>query len=315
MTTIRRGALTAAPFGMAAAVFVAVYLTSRDRLPQRVATHFSLTGKANGFMGQSAVLWSGVGLIAALGLLLTVLTLCAKDSAGSRLTTAIGIGTAVLIGCLLVFAVLANTGAHDPAQVHLPMWPLAVMLLAGVAAGALTWWLLDAGPHSAPAPSTPSLPLAQGEVAAWSRTEVSRALLFTSGALGLAGVLAMGLDTWQPGLLLLVVGLVSAASAAVRVTVDHRGLTVASTILPRPRLALPLGRIVDAGSVQVGALGDFGGWGYRIRPNRRGVVLRSGEGLAVRMATGREYVVTVDDSATAAALLNGLVTRQAKERG
>jgi hypothetical protein len=97
--------------------------------------------------------------------------------------------------------------------------------------------------------------------------------------------------------------------AGVRVTVDRRGLTVASTVLPRPRLALPLGSIVSASSIQVNAMGDFGGWGYRIRPNRRGVVLRSGEALSVRTVGKREYVVTVDDSTTAAALLNGLVNR------
>lgn len=43
------------------------------------------------------------------------------------------------------------------------------------------------------------------------------------------------------------------------------------------------------------------------------MVLRSGEALGVRTTSGREYVVTVDDSTTAAALLNALVDRQARE--
>ncbi|PAZ17180.1 hypothetical protein CLM62_04150 [Streptomyces sp. SA15] len=141
---------------------------------------------------------------------------------------------------------------------------------------------------------------------------ISRALLFSAGVVALSGLFALVFGPWQAGLLPLVLGLTCVAFAGVRVTVDRRGLTVASTVLPRPRLALPLGRIVSASSVQVNAVGDFGGWGYRVRPNRRGVVLRSGEALSVRTAGGREYVVTVNDSTTAAALLNSLVNRNAR---
>jgi hypothetical protein len=189
------------------------------------------------------------------------------------------------------------------------MWHVAVLLLVGVATGALAWWLMSAGPRPAPAPPTPSLPLAEGEAAVWSRTMISRALLLPVGAVTLSGLFVVAFGPWQAGLLSFVLGMTCAPFAGVRVTVDRRGLTVASTVLPRPRLALPLGSIVSASSIQVNAMGDFGGWGYRIRPNRRGVVLRSGEALSVRTVGKREYVVTVDDSTTAAALLNGLVNR------
>ncbi|MFG2128692.1 hypothetical protein ACGFNV_12975 [Streptomyces sp. NPDC048751] len=115
---------------------------------------------------------------------------------------------------------------------------------------------------------------------------VSRALLFSAGVVALGGLSAVVFGPWQAGLLLLVLGLTCVAFAGVRVTVDGRGLTVASTVLPRPRLVLPLGSIDGASSVQISALGDFGGWGYRIRPNRRGVVLRSG-----RLPSGGELGV------------------------
>ncbi|MEV7196247.1 DUF1648 domain-containing protein [Streptomyces sp. NPDC093510] len=311
MTVMRRCVLSAVPFGIAAAAYVGVFLARYDRLPGRIATHFSDDGGADGFMGRTAALWFGGGLLVALGLLFMVLTLVSKESPGARLTAAVGAGTAVTIGYPLVLTVLVNTDVHDPAEVQLPMWHMAVLLLAGGTIGTLAWWLTGGAPRPEPVRPSPALPLAEGEVAAWSRTVRSRALLLTAGAVTLSGLFAVVFGPWQAGLLPLVLGLTCVPFAGVRVTVDRRGLTVSSTFLPRPRLtALPLRRIVGAATVQVNAMGDFGGWGYRIRPNRRGVVLRSGEALSVRTVGGREYVVTVDDSTTAATLLNGLVNRR-----
>ncbi|MFJ8861744.1 DUF1648 domain-containing protein [Streptomyces sp. NPDC102451] len=313
MTAIRRGALTAVPFGVATAAYAGVFLAHHDRLPGRIATHFSSGGGANDYMSRTTALWFGCVLLAGLGLLFTVLTLASKESAGSRLNAAVGAGTAVTVGYPLVLTVLVNTDVQDPAEAQLPLWHVAVLLGAGVATGALAWWLMGPAPRPEPTPPAPSLPLAEGEAASWSRTMVSRVLLSTGGAVTLVGVFTLALGTWQAGLLPLVLGPVLVASAGVRVTVDRRGLTVTSTVLPRPRLALPLGGITGADSVEVDAVGEFGGWGYRIRPNRRGVLLRSGEALSVRTTKGREYVVTVDDSPTAAALLNGLAERHARE--
>ncbi|MFG2589374.1 DUF1648 domain-containing protein [Streptomyces sp. NPDC048438] len=313
MTAIRRGVLTAAPFGVATAAYTGVHLANRDRLPGRIATHFSVGGGANDYMSRSTALWSGLALLVGLGLMFTVMTLSSRRSAGSRVNAAVGAGTAFTVGYPLVVSVLVNVDVRDPAEVQLPLWHLAVLLAGGVATGALFWRLMDAGPRPEPAPPTPALPLAEGEVAAWSRTVVSRALVPVAGAVTLAGLLVLVFGSLQTGLPLLALGLICAAFTGVRVTVDRRGVTVTSTVLPRPRLALPLGSIVGADSVEVDPMGEFGGWGYRIRPNRRGVLLRSGEALSVRTAGGREYVVTVDDSTTAAALLNGLTDRHARE--
>ncbi|MFE4452836.1 DUF1648 domain-containing protein [Streptomyces sp. NPDC056796] len=313
MNAIRRAALTAVPFGVATAAYLGTFLAYHDRLPQRIATHFSGGGGADAFMGRTTALWTGCGLLVGLGLLFTVLSVASGKNAGSRLNTALGAGTAVALGYPLVLTVLVNVDVQDSSGVRLPLWHVAVLLLAGVAVGALVWWLMDEEQHPEPT-SAASLPLADGEAAAWSRTIVSRVLLLAAGAIVVAGVFTVAFGSWQRGLAPLVIGLVCGAAAAVRVTVDRRGLTVTSTVLPRPRLALPLGSIADAGSVRVNAMTEFGGWGYRIRPNRRGVLLRSGEALSVRTTGGREYVVTVDDSTTAAALLNGLTDRDARER-
>ncbi|EST37267.1 hypothetical protein N566_13960 [Streptomycetaceae bacterium MP113-05] len=313
MTNVHRGALTAAPFGIATAAYVGIFVAHYDRLPGQIATHFSGGGDADGFMSRPTALWFAGGLLVGLGLLFTVLTTVAQDSSGSRLVTAIGVGTAVTLGYPLILTVLINSDVQDPADVRLPMWHVAVLLFSGVSTGALAWWTVGAGPRPVPKAPVPSLRLAEGEAAAWSRTTVFRPMLFVAGAVALTGLFAVAFASWWAGLPLLVLSLSCVAFTGVRVTVDRCGLAVTSTVLPRPRLTLPLGTIGGAGSVQVNALGDFGGWGYRIRPNRRGVVLRSGEALSVRTTGGREYVVTVDDSTTAAALLNGLVDRHAGE--
>ena len=55
---------------------------------------------------------------------------------------------------------------------------------------------------------------------------------------------------------------------------------------------------------------DFGGWGYRVRPgSRTGFVVRKGEALEVERGDGTAWVVTVDDAAEGAALLNTLADR------
>ncbi|MQY13850.1 hypothetical protein SRB5_40060 [Streptomyces sp. RB5] len=314
MTTTRRCTLTAIPFAAATTAYVATFLTYQDRLPTRIATHFTGTGTPDSFTNRTTALWIGTALLLGLGLLLTTLALIAKDGPGARLIAAAGAGTAVAAGYPLVLTVVVNADVRDPAAVHLPLWHVAVLLLAGAATGALAWRLTDSGPRPEPAQHVSALQLADGEVASWSRTMVSRALLIPTALVTLGGLFTVFIGPWQAGVVLLVVGLLCAPLAALRVTVDRRGLTVASTVLPRPRLAVPLGGIVGADSVRVDAMGDFGGWGYRILPNRRGIMLRSGEALAVRTTGGREYVVTVDDSTTGAALLNGLVDRQASGR-
>ncbi|MFI6348869.1 DUF1648 domain-containing protein [Streptomyces sp. NPDC050560] len=314
MSAIRRGALTAVPFGAAAAVYISVFLANYGRLPGRVATHFSGGGAPDGSMGKAAALWLGGGLIVGLGVLFSVLSVASRDGRGVRLTAAVGAGTAILVGYPLVFTVVLNLDARGPGEVRLPLWHAGVLLVAGLAVGGATWWLGQSGPGPT-RPAAPSLTLSKGEAATWSRTAASRTVMATAAAVVLGGALATALDSWRTGVLPLLLGLVCLAFAAIRVTVDRRGVTVASTVLPRPRLVVPLAGIRDASSVRIGAMTDFGGWGYRIRPNRRGVVLRSGEALSVRTVRGREYVVTVDDSATAASLVNGLVERGTERRG
>lgn len=94
-----------------------------------------------------------------------------------------------------------------------------------------------------------------------------------------------------------------------RVTVDETGLTVRGSA-GWPRVHVPAERVDVAGTGDVSALGEFGGWGWRYFPGSgAGAVFRSGDALRVVRTNGSRFTVTVDDAATAAALLNAYADR------
>jgi hypothetical protein len=92
-----------------------------------------------------------------------------------------------------------------------------------------------------------------------------------------------------------------------RVTVDAEGLSVRS-VVRWPRVEIPVSDIAAAQVVEVKAVKDFGGYGYRLgfRGELKGVkgfVLRSGEGILVDRISGAREIVVVDDAKTAVRLL------------
>jgi hypothetical protein len=155
------------------------------------------------------------------------------------------------------------------------------------------------------------LPLGDAERAGWVQHIRSRGVLVVAPVV-LVPVLLVAAVLRTPTALVpavLVVTLLVASMASFTVTVDARGLGVRSG-LGWPRQSVPLDEVVRAEVVQVQPFRDFGGWGYRVgRAGRVGIVVRSGEGLLVERTGGRSLVVTVDDAATAAALLNTLADR------
>ncbi|QGQ19748.1 hypothetical protein GC089_11580 [Cellulomonas sp. JZ18] len=135
--------------------------------------------------------------------------------------------------------------------------------------------------------------------------------MLVAGGAAVLLVAGLAITMPMPALWLLVVVLAAllAAMSVFRVRVDAAGLTARSA-LGWPTLRVPLEEVEEARTVTVDPLADFGGWGYRVGAQGRvGVVLRRGEGLEVRRTGGRATVVTVDDAATAAALLNTLADR------
>lgn len=236
-----------------------------------------------------------------------------------RMLGATSAGLGVLLATLLTWTVAIQRGLDSWTQAPSIVPGLIVALLAGAAVTALAWALQPAQHAPAPAASTVEpLHLAPGERAMWARTaHASRGIValllgltiaLVVGAVAALVAASSGLAIWLAGTALLL-GLIASATTVFHVRVDDSGLEVRS-LMGWPRLRVPLS---DVASVTVGdihGLTEFGGWGLRSAPGATGVILRSGEALRVTRASGRELVVTVDDAATAGALLEALMRKR-----
>ncbi|MFI0739097.1 hypothetical protein ACH4PU_13555 [Streptomyces sp. NPDC021100] len=311
-----RPVLLALPYLLAAAVFLLLFERRRDRLPDRLATHFSGSGRADGFTATGSFASEGLVLVLSLAVLFAALAYFLELEVLSwRALTATAYAVAALIGSLMVWTVLCNASAATPDDARLGLDTLVTTLLAALVAGVLG--ILLAG-LTAPRPrqtvtaattAAPRLPLGPTEGAVWTRAVVSRPLLGLGVAL-LAVAAGFGFaGGWTSGLGMAVGALLVLPLSGARVAVDRHGLTVTPLWAPRPRLRVGLDRVGSADGRALDAFREFGGWGYRVRSGRSGFVLRSGDALVVRLTGGGEFVVTVDDAATAAALLNTLADR------
>lgn len=310
-------AVAVLPFLLALAVDLLLFAALRDRLPTRLATHFDGGGTADGYSDRGSYVTVNIGLAVGLAAVWAVIAATADLAVrGARWVVGAGYAAAGLTGYVMAAALYANLDAADGSEVRLPLWQLAAGLaVAALAAGAgaLLLRLLDL--PSVVAPPGPGaverLDLAEGEVAGWARRAPSRTLCAVGVALLVVGGVLTYVYGWGRAAAPLACGLLILGCSCPYVTVDRHGLTARPTVLPWPRVRIPLADVDRAVSREVKALAEYGGWGYRVRPGRSGLILRSGEAIVVRRTGGREFAVTVADSATAAALLNTLAERAA----
>ncbi|ROQ66125.1 hypothetical protein EDD93_0525 [Streptomyces sp. 840.1] len=320
-----RVSLAALPFVLALAADLILFATRRDRLPARLASHFVGNGEADDHAGQGSYIAVVVVLFAGIGALWVLMAVAGRfTGAAYRRTVASGYAVAGGLGYLMAVTLLINVDAAQDAQgraqgVSFPMWHMAVAL--GVAALAFGIGLLLAAllpPEEAPAGRGPAgggerIALADGEIAGWARNAGAWWLSVAPLAVCTGGIALLLTAGWVAAVPALVAGVLLAVFARPYVMVDRRGITV-SGVLPWPRIRVPLDRIEAASSRRINPLAEYGGWGYRIRPGRTGVMTRSGEGIVAQLAGGRSFAVTVRDSATAAALLNTLIDQRRTEK-
>ncbi|MFJ5831866.1 hypothetical protein [Streptomyces sp. NPDC093089] len=110
-------------------------------------------------------------------------------------------------------------------------------------------------------------------------------------------------------LLMAVIGCVAAgllvlfgtlAFVHVAVKVDDRAMEVRCGHIGVPRRRILLSHIVGADFAPSVTPRQWGGWGYRWRPEKgTAVIVRRGEGLVLRLGDGRTFTVTVDDAESA----------------
>ncbi|MFD3524495.1 hypothetical protein [Streptomyces sp. NPDC058653] len=129
--------------------------------------------------------------------------------------------------------------------------------------------------------------------------------------------LALGIElavqsSWETGIIALaasVVGCVAAgllilfgtlAFVHVAVKVDHEHLEVRCGHAGLPRRRIPLAHVTGADFEPSVTPRQWGGWGYRWRPEQgTAVVVRRGEGLVLSLGDGRTFTVTVDNAEAA----------------
>lgn len=320
-----RATLAALPFLLALVADLVLLAVFRDRLPEQLASHFQADGRANGHMGQVWYAVANVLLFAVTGALWALTVVRGKFFGQAyRWLIAGGYAFAGFLGWMMAAVLLANVDAGDVVKgetqgASLPMWQLAVALGVAVLAAGLGLVLAALGP----VPEQPAaigqagdgarISLADGEVAGWARSAGGWWRPLIALVLVAVGVVLLFGSGWVAALPPLILGVLLAVFARPYVVVDRRGITI-SGMLPWPRLRVPLDRIETATSRDINPLAEYGGWGYRIRPGRSGLMIRSGEGIVATLAGGRVFAVTVDDSATGAALLNTLIDRRQAER-
>ncbi|MFC9176989.1 MULTISPECIES: hypothetical protein [Streptomyces] len=155
-------------------------------------------------------------------------------------------------------------------------------------------------------------------------------------ALAGAGCMALGIELavdspWSSGftpLLMSVIGCLAAgllilfgtlAFVHVAVKVDGDSLEVRCGHAGLPRRRILLTHVVGAEYVAKVNPRDWGGWGYRWRPEQgTAVVVRKGEGMALLLGDGRTFTVTVDDAESAVRFIRRrmhLPARAERDRG
>lgn len=301
------------------AAALALQLAALPSLPDPVAIHWGTQGPDGFASPWLTVLLTGL-LGAGIPALMVGTSVRGYSAAGPsyRFLGAAVPAITTMLCMLLTWSQLMQSGLSDARQAPGVGLPLLYSALAGLAVGTACW-LVQPGTRRAPAvdPSEP-LPLADGERAVWFReTTLSLpALLLILGAVTATAAGAVISWLWaEPEVAWILTGLTlvllaaAATTTAFRVRADGSGLTVVS-VAGFPRFHVPLADIRDAEEVTVVPTAEFGGWGLRWVPGRFGVVLRGGPALQVNRGTGRQFVVTVDDAGTGAALLQALAARR-----
>lgn len=293
---------------------LAVAAAWSDELPNPVAVHFDSDGP-NRYASLAGLLWPSAAVSLLVGVGCWVLAyFWGRAALARRTASATAVGVAGLMAALTIGILDLQRGLADAADVGDTGLVTVIALGVGIVGAVLGAVLMPGDVHhpaggQVPA-DAPRLDLGADESASWVARAQSRATLVVGGAVALLTfVIAALSQLWAVAIVGVAILVLVLAMGRFTVVVDRRGLTVRST-LGWPRTGVPLDEVVRAEVVVVSPFREFGGWGLRVgRGGRVGVVLRTGEALQVERSGGRALVVTVDDAATAAALLNTLASR------
>ncbi len=280
-----------------------------DRLPDPVATHWGFSGLPDGRMPR---LVDHVALLAitALVALVPLAAAARADRPSARVLVGLAHGGGAMLALLRWWTLEANDGAASwRGAGPVTLGDVGAGLVLAVPVGLLGWWLARRRPLLPPtARRVDPVVLEPGDAVVWVGRQVAGpALVLPVAAVVLGAVLAAG----APGPVLVVVGPLGAAALAlatfarVAVTISERGVDVRLGPLRWPRLRIALPDVTSVAVEEVEPMA-FGGWGYRVVPGARAVVVRRGEALRIGRRGRADLVVTVDGAEDAARVLGAL---------
>jgi hypothetical protein len=281
-----------------------VFVVGRAHLPQEVAIHWNGSGVADGSAPKWAILVVAA-FVLAVGLLLSMQFRIGSEPAMEAFAIVGMLGALGLTVTLLT--VIANWDiANWTEAASLSIWAIVGLfafplfgLLAGIAIGRELYPVKDL-----PAPAEGdrvATELAHGERVSWvGRARVRWMALVSLGVGFLLLFIFPALPLWA---FLAIVGL-GLVMSQVEANVTNDGLRVRLGGIPVRRIGVD--EMSSARSIDLEPT-EWGGWGWRVASGTSAIVLRRGEALEVTFKNGRRFAMTVDDSSTGAALLNGLI--------
>lgn len=202
----------------------------------------------------------------------------------------------------------------------LRLWPvLALGLVAGLGS-AVAGWFLQPGQAPDRAHGIVPLDLMRDERAVWMRTTslpwpavapLIAVLVIMSARVVTSGLVRhrIGAAEFFAAVALALLALL-VTTATLRVSVGEDGLRVRS-VCGLPRFRVPLDDVASVTVVTERSLGGLGGWGIRALGGRVRIIMGPHTGIRADRRSGGYLLVTVDDAATGAALLEALAARAA----
>ncbi|WP_345596378.1 DUF1648 domain-containing protein [Streptomyces marokkonensis] len=307
------------------AVLAGLPFVARERLPDRLATHWNLDGSTP---DGSMPLWAASVVPALIWLVTAAVVTVPMMRAGPAArpwVTATLLPTGIVLAGAQAAVVRSNLDRADWHQASQPTaWVVAALVLAPIAGVAA--WLVVTRRTSASADSTtpggdaPALSLPKGRRLAWFSRAANpwlQLLAAVAGLVAAAALIALIVGLASPGTLWALfagcaaVSLACALCSSVQARVSERGLEVSFGPFGWPaRRWAP--DDIDTARSEIREPAQVGGWGYRVSGLGTTVMLRAGECLVVRRRGSRtDFAVSVDDAERGAALLNALRTGRA----
>lgn len=304
--------LIAAWTAVVSGVLVGVAAAFRHAVPDPMATHWGLTGDPDGsmpfagFVLVNLALWLVIaGWTFALAVRRGLRWRRRRASAGAVLA-----GGAVFVVGMESLGISANLGVTDWRQAATVNWQLVPVFAACGLAGWLGRRLAGRGPDEEPDPTAGgvTMRLTARARTVWVSSVSSRVLTAVAAVALVVGetAAATGVLRGSAVIVFAVVGVACVALRSMRVQVTEDGVLIAFGPLRRPVRRIPLERITGARSESRSAW-ESGGWGYRVRPGVTAVMLRGGDCLVLRLNSGRDFVISVDDAESGAKLVNALL--------